>query len=369
MTRAFLLLPLLLLVACGQGGSAASGPAASNAPKVLVQVATASTAGVEHTLELTGTVQAGRSVDLVTDVPGKIRQIPVKTGDAVQAGALLARLDTEVARFQYDQAEAAARLADLGLSNAQREFGRAETLHQAGSLPDQQFEQARSALEMAGLQRAQAEAAKGLADKQVRGSVLTAPFDGVVAYVCCEEGEYFNPMSVSPMGGAQGLVGLVDLDTVKIDLEVSDRDVGRIAPGMPAHVRVDVVADRLPPKGLPGTVESVGLAADAASRTFPVRVVAGNPDHVVRAGTHARVRIVLERKDGVVSVPAAAVVRADDGAFVMVAADGVARRTPVVVGLQGNGDVEILQGLAGTEQVVVEGNFGLPDGAPIEVAL
>lgn len=69
-----------------------------------------------------------------------------------------------------------------------------------------------------------------------------------------------------------------------------------------------------------------------------------------------------------VSVPASAVLGGDDGAFVMVVADGVARKTPVVVGLQGNGDLEILQGLAGTEQVVVEGNFGLPDGAPIEVA-
>ncbi len=369
MTRAAsLLLPLLLLAACGDGDSPTSDPAASTAPKVLVRVAPASTAGVEHTLELTATVQAGRSVDLVTDVPGKIRQIPVETGDAVEAGALLARLDADVARFQYDQAEAATRLADLGLATAQREFGRAESLHQAGTLPDQQFEQAHSALEMAGLQKAQAEAAKGLADKQVRGSVLTAPFDGVVAYVCCEEGEYFNPMTISPMGGVQGLVGLVDLDTVKIDLEVSDRDVGRIAPGMPAHVLVDVVADRLPAGGLAGTVASVGMAADAASRTFPVRIVADNPGHVVKAGTHAKVRIVLERKDGVVSVPASAVLGGDDGAFVMVVADGVARKTPVVVGLQGNGDLEILQGLAGTEQVVVEGNFGLPDGAPIEVA-
>ena len=368
MNRSLALLLPLVLLACNGGGAPAPGEAGHAAPKVLVKVASASASGVERTLELTATVQAGRAVDLVTDVPGKIREIPVKVGDRVRAGALLARLDTEVARFQFDQADAATRLADLGLQTAQREFARAEVLHGTGSLPDQQFEQARSGFEMAGLQKAQAEAARGLADKQVRGSVLSAPFDGVVSFVCCEVGEYFNPMTISPMGGPQGLVSVVDLDRLKMDLEVSDRDIGRIQPDMAAHVVVDAVSDQLPAAGLPGTVESVGMAADPASRTFPVRVVAENPGHVVKAGTHARVRIVLERKEGSVSVPAAAVVRSGDEAYVMVAVDGVARKTPVTLGLEGNGDVEIVAGLTGTEQVVVEGNFGLPDGAPIEVS-
>jgi len=367
MNRCILLLPLAALAACGFGGSAAESRTDPLAVRALVKVAPADIGTVERTLELTATVQAGRAVDLVTDFPGKIKELPVKVGDEVAAGALLARLDTEAARLQYEQAQATSGLAGLGMATAEREFGRAEALHASRSLTDQQFEQARAGLDMARLQKAQADAMAGLADKQVRGGVLTAPFGGVVSVVCCEVGEYFNPMTISPMGGPQGLVSLVDVSTVKADLQVSDRDIGLFEKGMAAHILVDVLASRLPPGGLPAVVESVGLAADPAARTFPVRVVAENPERVLRAGTHARVRLVLEAREGVVSVPPEAVVRLDDQVFVVIVQEGRARRVPVTLGLLGNEAVQILTGLQGGEQVVVEGNFGLPDGAVVDV--
>ena len=367
MNRSLLLSSVLLLGACGRGGSASQGDAEQLAVRALVKVAPAGVGTVERSLELTATIQAGRAVDLVTDFPGKIKALPVKIGDEVKAGTLLARLDTEAASLQYDQAQAASGLAALGMSTAEREFGRAEALHQSRSLTDQQFEQARAGLDMARLQKAQADAMAGMADKQVRGGVLNAPFAGVVSAVCCEVGEYFNPMTISPMGGPQGLVSLVDVSTVKADLQVSDRDIGLIEKGMSAHILVDVLASQLPPEGLPAVVESVGLAADPAARTFPVRVVAENPERVLRAGTHARVRLVLEAREGVVSVPPKAVVKLDQQVFVVVVQDGRAKRVPVTVGLEGGETVEILSGLQGGEQVVVEGNFGLPDGAVVDV--
>jgi RND family efflux transporter MFP subunit len=361
------LLPVLALAACGFGNGDADSKATSLSVRALVKTQPATVGTVERTLELTATLQAGRAVDLVTDFPGKIKELPVKIGDEVKAGALLARLDTEAARLQYDQAQAASGLATLGMGTAEREFGRAEALHASKSLTDQQYEQARAGLDMARLQKAQADAMAGLADKQVRGGVLTAPFSSVVSAVCCEVGEYFNPMTISPMGGPQGLVSLVDLSTVKADLQVSDRDIARIEKGMAAHILVDVQADLLPPGGLPAAVETVGLAADPAARTFPVRVVADNPERVLRAGTHARVRLVLESRAGVVSVPPGAVVRLDEQVFVVTVVEGKAHRVPVTLGIEGNEAVEIASGLQGGEQVVVEGNFGLPDGAVVDV--
>ncbi|MBW2257988.1 MAG: efflux RND transporter periplasmic adaptor subunit, partial [Deltaproteobacteria bacterium] len=130
---------------------------------------------------------------------------------------------------------------------------------------------------MAELQVTQARAAQGLARKQITGGVLVAPFDGLISSVACEEGEHFNPMTISPMGGPQALVGIVDLDTVKVDLQVADRDVAQLNVGMPAKILVDAFADQLPPEGLLGHVDSIGYAADPITRTFPVRVVAANP--------------------------------------------------------------------------------------------
>lgn len=337
------------------------------APAAFVHVAPAALGVVERTLELTGTIEAGRAVDLVPDVPGKVERLPVRVGDRVEKGQLLAQLDIDMAVLQGEQAEAARRLAELGLETAQREFARAEKLHQGGSLTDQQFEQARAALQMAEQQLAQAAAMKGLAAVQVQGGRLVAPFAGVVSAVSVEEGEYFNPMTASPLTGTAGLVSLVDMDRVRVDLQVADRDVGRLQAGMSAHLFVDALGDAAPAGGIEAAVETVGLVADPSSRTFPVRVTADNATHLVRPGMHARVRLVLDRKTDVVVVPDEAVREAEGTAFVMVAADGHAARRDVQTGLDGDQGVEIAAGLSPGDPVIVDGNFGLPDGAAIAV--
>lgn len=321
-----------------------------------------------HTLEITGTVQAAHQVDLVTDLPGKLESVPVRVGQQVSRGQLLVQLDTDVAALQLEQADAAVKLAELGFVSATRDFSRMVVLHDKGSLADQPFEQAQAGMEMAELQLQQAQAMRGLAREQVQGGRLLAPFDGVVTYIAGEEGEYFNPMTVSPMAGLPGLVGLVDPSGIKLDLQVADADVGRLQEGMQARVFVDALGDRIPEGGVVGRVESVGLAADATSRTFPVRVGAENPDRAVLAGTHARVRLVLESQADVLHVPEEAVRGGEGASYVMVLDGERARKVEVATGLRGDAGVEIIDGLQGGELVVVEGNFGLADGALVEVS-
>ncbi len=354
----------------GLTGCEAMGFASQEVEEVgaLVEVEPVRRGELVRTLEVAGTVDAGRSIKMVPDMPGKVKSLPVQVGDEVKKGQLLARLDVDMAVLQRDQARAAVRLAELASEQAETEFGRAERLRQSGSLTEQQFDQAQTGLEMSQQQLAQATAAAGLAARQVSGSELKAPFAGVVTSVGCEEGEYFNTMGMSMSGGGPVLVGLVNLDTIRLDLQVSDRDVARLEDGMTVQIYVDAVADQLPSDGLPGTVTSVGLAADPVSRTFPVRVEADNPDRTARAGMHARVRVVLEQRDDVLSVANDAVRTLDDQPYVMVAIDDHAKKVSVETGLKGDDGIEIASGLTGDERVIVEGNFGLPDNALIEVA-
>ncbi len=335
--------------------------------RTFVRTATPERRDLIKTLELTGIVEAARSANLVTDLPGKIKRLPVKVGDKVRRGALLAQLDTDMAALQADQAAAMVALAELGLQTAQREFERAASLHEQGGLSQQMYEQAQAGAQMAEQQLAQARAAQGLAAEQVSGGRLTAPFSGVITYVAQEEGEYFNPMTVSPMAGPGGLIGIVDPSGVKIDLQVADSDVGRFAAGMETRIFIDALSERLPIDGVAGTVESVGVAADAASRTFPVRVVADNEDGAMLAGTHARVRLVLARQTEALVVPEDAVVRNGGDHKVMVIQGDRVRHAAVEIGLEGDDGIAIVNGLTGDEQIVVEGNLGLADNALIEV--
>ncbi len=362
------------LLALALAGCQAMGFSSTEVQEVgaLVSVEDVHSGYLERTLELTGSVDAGQSIRMVPDMPGKVKRLPVKVGDRVPKGTLLAQLDLDMAQLQKEQAEAAVKLAELQLESATTEFGRAEQLHQSGSLTGQQFDQARTGLSMAEQQLAQASAARGLASEQISGGALYAPFDGVVTQVGCEQGEYFNPMGMSATGGAAVLVSLVNLDTIRVDLQVADSDIGRIRDGMSVRIWVDVVSDQLSEEGIEGTVTNIGLAADPATRTFPVRVEATNPEQIVRAGMHARVGLVLERKEGVLYVPADALRNDGSGDYVMVAGTAekgsVARKTDVTIALKGDQGVEIVSGLEGGEKVVVEGNFGLPDGALIEVS-
>ncbi len=339
----------------------------SEALKAYVETAEVVVSPLERTLELTGTVEAGRAADLVPDMPGRVRRLDVHVGDRVKQGQVLAELDTDLVDLQMRQAEAGVKLATLQLEAAKREFARAEGLYRSGSMPKQQFEQAQTGLEMAKLQLAQARAAQALAKRQQAGGKVVAPFDGVVTWVACEEDENFNPMSMS-IGKPPGLVSIVDMHTIRIDLQVSDTDVAHIEEGMPARIFVDVLADRLPPQGVEGRVEYVGKAADPASRTFPVRVQAENPDETILVGMHARVRLVLERRDRAIQIPASALLGEEGDRYVMVVEGGRVRKVPVRTGLEGDSGVEVLEGLKGGESVVVEGGFGLVDGALVEVA-
>jgi len=358
-----------LALAIGLSGCGVTGQANSDLEdmSVFVHVKPVQAGTLDRTLDLTGMVEAGQSVNLLPDIPGKVASLPVKVGQEVHEGDVLARLDLEMVELQQRQASAAVKLAELGLETANREFARAEALHKTGSLTDQMFEQAKTGLEMAELQLTQAHAAQGLARRQVTGGVLKAPFDGLVSSVACEEGEYFNPMTVSPMGGPKALVGLVNLDTIKVDLQVADRNVAQLQVGMPAKILVDAFADQLPPEGLLGHVDSIGYAADPVTRTFPVRVLAANPGRVVRAGTHARVKLVLERADDVLYVPPEAVLEDEQGSYVMVVTKETAHRIAVTPGLEGDDGIAVAGDLAADQSVIVRGHFGLPDGTQVEV--
>lgn len=364
--HSLLVLALLLLPSLSGCPEPSEAKVEAQETRTFVRTAQPERRELIRTLEVTGIVQAARQADLVTTLPGKIERLPVQVGQRVTRGQVLAQLDTEAAVLQARQADAAVALAEIGVATSAREFERAAGLHDQGGLAAQQFEQVRDAARMAEQQLAQAQAMAGLAKEQVDGGQILAPFAGIVTYVAQEEGEYFNPMTMSPMAGPGGLVGLVDPSSIKIDLQVADSDIGRFAPGMETRIFVDALADRLPREGLAGTVETVGIAADSTSRTFPVRVVADNPGGAVLAGTHARVRLVLQRQQDALVVPEAAVVRAEGGDRVMVVQGDRVQGVPVRVGIEGDDGLQVLEGLQGTEVIVIEGNLGLADGSQVE---
>jgi RND family efflux transporter MFP subunit len=166
------------------------------------------------------------------------------------------------------------------------------------------------------------------------------------------------------MGGfsaTSGVVTLMDFSRVKIEVDVSHQDVVRIKKGQPASMAVSA----LPERSFPGLVSVVNLTADPATKKFHVEVSADNPDLLLRPNTFGEITIEVSSHEDALVVPQNAIL--ENKYVFVVAEDNTVRRQEVNIGLENTDMVEILTGVQFGDRVVVEGSYGLDDGAKIEI--
>ncbi len=317
---------------------------------------------ISEKLFYTGTIEAWQKINLTPDVGGKIARILVNEGDRVSRGQVLAELDVEAITLQLRQAEAGLAVAQASFNNAKTNLERMERLSKEKAVSDQQYEQVRLAFDSAKAQLEQAQAAVNLAQHSLDVSILKAPFSGVIASRNAEVGDVINPMmgGFSP-GSAGGVVTLVDFSRIKIKVDVSGADIPRIQKNQAVRLRVP----NTPGREFSGTVQVVNLAADPQTKKFGIEAAVDNPDQVLRPGTFGEIVIEVHSHENALVIPQKAVL---ENKYVFIAQNGKAARKEVKLGLQNTTMVEVESGLAEGELVIAEGNFGLEDGAPVEVS-
>lgn len=316
---------------------------------------------ISEKLFYTSTIEAWQKITLTPDVGGKIARILVNEGDRVAKGQVLAELDVEAITLQLRQAEAGLAVAQANYNNAQTNLERMDRLSKENAVSAQQYEQVKLGYDSAKAQLEQAQAAVNLAQHSLDVSILKAPFSGVIASRNAEVGDVINPMmgGFSP-GSAGGVLTLVDFSRVKIRVDVSGADIGRIQKGQTAILRVPT----LPGQEFHGTVQVVNLAADPQTKKFGIEVRMENPDQVLRPGTFGEIIIEVQSHENALAVPQKAIL---ENKYVFIVQDGKAAKKEITLGLQNTTLVEVSGGVAEGDLVIAEGNFGLEDGAPIEV--
>jgi len=354
-------LAFVVLPSCKPSSKPEAKGAAQTFGAAPVKVFKAVRTRISEKLFYTSTIEAWQQINLTPDVGGKIARILVNEGDRVGKGQVLAQLDVEAITLQLKQAEAALAVTQASFNNAQTNLERMERLSKEKAVSDQQYEQVKLAYDSAKAQLEQAQATVNLAQHSLDVSILKAPFSGVIASRNAEVGDVINPMmgGFSP-GSAGGVVTLVDFSRIKIRVDISGADITRIQKGQPAMLRVPTN----PGQEFKGTVQVVNLAADPQTKKFGIEVAVDNPDQVLRPGTFGEIVIEVQSHEDVLVVPQKAVI---ENKYVFIIQDGKAVRKEVTLGLQNTSMVEISSGVAEEDLVIVEGNFGLEDGAPIEV--
>ena len=346
----------LLVVAIGVGAYFLAGR--SLRPRT-VEAVTASllTEGQATTvLSATGYIEAERKADLSPKITSRITELNVTEGSHVRTGEVVARLD---------HTDLDAQLAEKQASwvNAKAELERQRSLHAQGLSPKASLDAAVAA-----------EATSRAAVRYVRAlldyTVIRAPFTGVVTAKRAFVGEAVSPFGSSPSGGGSGgaIVTLVEFTSLYVGADVNEANLSKLGPKQPAEIALDAVPDRT----YHGYLRQIVPAADRQKATVRVKVAFQDADDRILPDLSARVSFTAEPTTGKtgrtrVMVPATAIrtVSGKKGVFRIV--EGRAKFQPLRTGPETQGQVEVLEGLSGGEQLVSTSSGEIRDGDRVRV--
>lgn len=327
--------------------------AAAQPPAAPVELAPVEARAVSQTVELTGVAQADRITIVAAETDGPVTTLPVRAGDVVEAGALLAEVRRVRYRLEVDELDATLAAARARHEAAQDEAGRVRQLHAEQVLSDRprvatEKNEIALAREVRRLEAALARAKDRLGRARVR-----APFAGVVTEVYTELGQWLDE--------SDPVARVVDPTLMVVTLPLPERYVVAVKPGDPVVVQFPF-ADAAPHRG---EVRAIIPEATASARTFPLLVDVANPDGAIRSGMSATAEVTVGGERTIVAVPKDALVETPRGKVVWVVEGGAANQRPVEVGAAAGGLVEVVDGLTVGEQVVVRGNERLRPGQAV----
>ena len=381
-----LVIVLGVIAAMRGGGGAAMVRVEPVARRDLVEIVTAS-----------GWVRPNRSVDVQSDVMGRVVQLNVREGDQVARGQLLLRIDATqyeamVARARGAVSEALAREAQAraGLLRAEQAATRARALHarDRSLISDEALEQAETEfdvqtalLEAARFGVEQARAALTEAENQLSKTVIRSPLDGIVTRLNVEEGETAIVGMMNNPGSL--LLTISDLSVMEAVVEVDETDLPRIELGDSAFVEIDAFPRQrfhgLVPEIGHSAVVSPGLAQGQSTETdYQVVIQLSSPPPTLRPDLSATAEVITATRDQALAIPIVALTvrerddienpptesseaRAaaaayepenDDQEGVFILREGKVHFTPVDIGIAGNEFFEVVAGLAEGDTVV-----------------
>ncbi|MCC6145821.1 MAG: efflux RND transporter periplasmic adaptor subunit [Candidatus Hydrogenedentes bacterium] len=295
-------------------------------------------------------------------VAGTVTEISVTVGDAVEAGAPIARLNASDYQLQVQQAEAGLTQAAADARNSAATYLRVQQLYENNNASKSELDGARAMAEASAARVRSIEKQFELARKQVEYTQLVAPQAGLISGVPAEVNENVQ--------AGQPIAILSSTEKPEVSISVSEGDIGYLQVGQGALVTLNAI----PGGKFSGHITEVGVATARFSTTYPVTIQLDEDDPRVRPGMAAEVRIEFEQtaEQDCFYLPPSAVQEDDRGRFVFVIEgtgdeQGVARRRDVVVGDLGPQGIAVLEGVSAGERVITAGVTRISEGLAVRV--
>jgi RND family efflux transporter MFP subunit len=322
----------------------AQSAAASAASPMTLPVTAPVVGPIVRTITLPAQVQPLRQAILYARVPGYLASISVDKGDRVRAGQSLAQVDVPelVASRARQQAELTA--AESDFKRLQESQSRAPDL-----VVPQMVDQARGKYEIAAASLQQSET-------MLRYARIVAPFAGVVTQ------RFVDPGALIPAGGTP-IVTLMDFSNVRLQFGVPEIESANVSVGQ----SVQVTTDDLPGMKFEGKVARFAYALDPATRTMLTEVSLANGELKLRPGMLVSLKLGIQRHEKALLVPVEALVTDKSGSYVWKLVGGRAQRQDIRSGFNDGKSVEITEGLASADAVIVA-KQALKAGQPVQAA-
>ncbi len=331
---------MLALAACGRSGNGAQAGETEEVQTVPVEVAAAGNRTIAASYTGTASLDPLAESQVVAKTSGVALEVLVEEGQAVKAGQALVRLDPDRARLNVAQIEAQMR-------KLENNFNRARDLAAQQLISAGEYDQMRYDLE-------NARATYNLARLELSYTTVTAPISGVIASRSIKTGNFVQINTP--------IMRIVDNSRLEATLNVPERELATLEAGQPVQMQVDA----LPGRTFEGRVDRIAPVVDAGSGTFRV-ICAFEGGMPLQPGMFGRFQIEYDQRADVLTIPRLALLDDEGEPAVYLVRDGVAVRTPVQLGHVDAGFVEIRDGLAAGDQVVIAGKGALRDGTAVQV--
>lgn len=372
------------------GISACTRPraAAATADRATVAVAKVVNSDLAQTLTLAAEFRPYQEIEVHSKVAGYVKAINVDVGDRVRAGELLAVLEIPELQDDLMSAEAGVKHSQEEVHRAEADLARTESAHEVAHLgstrllsvmqqrpnlvAQQDIDEAQGRDRVSEAQVATAKAAVAAAQEQLAVARanqnktktlfayarITAPFAGVITHRYADTGAMIQA-GTSSQSQAMPLVRLSQNNLLRLTIQVPESAVSRIHVGAPVDVKVQALG-----RTFAGKVARFAEKLNVDTRTMETEVDVANPKLELVPGMYAYASITTDVARGVPVVPVQAIDRKDDKVEALVVGrDGTLARRSIRIGLEAPDRVEVRDGLAAGELVVIGSRSQLKPGA------
>jgi len=297
-------------------------------------------------LTFSGSVKAFREANLGAVLPGRIEKLYFEEGDNVKAGDIIAEMSAEM--LMQAQAENTA---------LKKDFERLSHLKDKGSVSDMNYDHV----------KAQYEASDAKVAMLKKNTQIKAPFSGIIAAVNVKEGENFSfvptGLDLNNLSLASGIVKLMQVNPIKIEIEIGEKDLSKIKIGQAATITLDAY----PEKKFTGKVHYIKPVLSGTTHTATVEIEVSNPGMIMKPGMYAGVTITAPAISGMF-IPSNAILKQEGMGeeFVYVLVKNTAHRINIKRVYVSEDKVAVV-GLQAGQEVITYGKNKLSEGTEVSV--